>query len=1201
MPKKTNKNAEHARPGFVDDTAPLPKLEEKVIEFWKERKIFEKSLEKTQEGKPFTFYDGPPFATGLPHYGHILASTIKDVVPRYQTMQGRYVRRRWGWDCHGLPIEEVVERKLGISGKKQIEKIGIKKFNETCRSMVLQYAGEWGRTVERIARWVEFDNSYKTMDTDFMESVWWAFKGIHDQGLIYEGRRVLLYCPRCETPISNFEVAMDNSYKDVSEESVTVKLRLRPGQQFGPYTTKDTAYILAWTTTPWTLPGNVALAVGKDISYTALREKGVPELYILASALVSKVFKDKEIEIVHEDIKGSDLVGLAYEPLFDVPAVKSEKTFRVYPADFVTTEDGTGVVHTAVVYGEDDYALGLKEGLPVVPLLDEKGLFNEKAPEFLRGMYFKDSEKIIKDDLQNRGLLFKREQHVHSYPFCWRCGNVLFYNAIPAWFVNVQKIKTKLLDSNNREINWYPDHLKHGRYEKSVEAAPDWNISRNRYWGNPIPVWKCDACDRREVVGSINELAGRTGGPRNNYWIMRHGEAESNMFDIIDSGQRKFLHLTPRGRKQVEASIEKFKKELAKKGQAIDLVIASDVTRTRETEMIDVDILQEKKAIVDPRLEEIHLGPALTGLRDEAYGERYPTYRSRFEERPEGGESLRDVRARLWDFLKDCESKYNGQNILIVTHEYPSWMMAQVAEGWSESRAIAEKEKQGKDYIGFAEVRKLNVRSIPRNDGGEADLHRPYIDDVTFPCGTCPGVMRRTPEIFDSWMEAGSMPFAEYHYPFENKEVFESRFPAQFVAEYIAQTRAWFYVMHVASVVLFGKAPFENVVTTGTILAEDGSKMSKSKGNFPNPQLLIEKYGADSLRFYLMNSVVMQADNLNFSEKGVEAVYRKVALILSNVHNYFATYAPRTGLFEGADAPASASGQALDTWITMRTEELVHDVSRYLDAYDTVRATRTIQEYVDDLSTWYLRRSRKRKDAAFFRTLYESLLMTSKVIAPFMPFLAEELYWKLKSRNPSDGTSSESVHLADWPAVDKAFQATRTVRERSAFMDSMTEVRRLASLGLAKRADAGIKVRQPLQKLAIRSEIAKGKQEILDILAEELNIKVIVFDGNIPEDVALDTTITPELREEGSLREIARAIQELRQETKLSPDDRIVLMLHLPDGLREVAMKHEPTLMSDVGAKTIEYKKSEKFDAEALTKIDGQEAWIAIRKLSGER
>ncbi len=1195
------------KPDFLKGEFDVSKLEEAVLAWWQEEKVFEKSLKQTENGKPFVFYDGPPFATGLPHYGHLLASTMKDVIPRYQTMRGRYVRRRWGWDCHGLPIEEIVERKLGISGKKQIEEIGIKKFNETCRSVVLEFADAWEKTVNRIARWVEFKDSYKTLDTDYMESVWWGFKQTYDKGLVYSGKRVLLYCPRCETPVSNFEVAMDNSYKDVKEETVTVKFRVTSDK--GQVTRDDNAYLLAWTTTPWTLPGNVALAVGENLDYdfNQIRmEQPDPQnrvkngdILILARGTLTGLFENADFSSagitakVIKTVKGKDLVGLGYEPLFDVPAMKGEKSYKVYDADFVKTDEGTGIVHTAVVYGEDDYALGLREGLPAIPLLDEKGHFNERAPALVRGKFFKEAEKEIKEDLEKRGLLFKKEMHVHSYPHCWRCGNMLYYNAIPAWFINVQKIKSGLLESNDREINWFPDHLKHGRYEKSVEAAPDWNISRNRYWGNPIPVWKCSECEAAEAVGSLGELSRKAGKSKNNYWMMRHGESESNIFDIIDSGQRKFLHLTPRGRKQVEASIAKFKKELEREGKKIDFMIASDVTRTHETEKIDETVLVGEKVLIDKRLEEIHLGPVLSGLRDEKYADLYPTYESRFETRPEGGESLRDLRTRAWDLLRECESKYEGKNILLVTHEYPTWMLSQIAEGWSEKRAIAEKEARGKDFIGFAEIRKLDMKMVPRNDTGIADLHRPYIDEIVFPCDACGGTMRRTPEIFDSWAEAGSMPFAEYHYPFENKALFESRFPAQFVVEYIAQTRAWFYVMHVLSFILFGKAPFENVVSTGTILAEDGSKMSKSKNNYPDPWLVIGKYGADSLRFYLMNSVVMQADNLNFSEKGVESIYRKVEMLLVNVHNYFATYAAMER--SGTEGDSSEGAKILDRWIAMRTEELVETVTKDLDLYDTVHATRTIQAYVDDLSTWYLRRSRRRTDPGFFRTLSESLLVTSKVLAPFMPYLAEALYQSLRSRT-KQSESALSVHLAEWPSVANRDEL---IANRESLITQMVEVRRLASLGLAKRAEAKIKVRQPLAAMLIanrESPIAKNKA-LLAILADEVNVKEIIFDVSIAEEVVLDTAITPALREEGLVREVSRSVQELRQKAGLEPSDKVALMMQVGDELRIAVQKNEASLKSDVGAKSVDYKKSEKFTAEIVTKIEGQETWIGIRKI----
>ncbi len=740
---------------FLADGFDLPKLEEKVLEFWKTNRIFEKSLEKTAKRKPFTFYDGPPFATGLPHYGHILASTIKDLIPRYQTMRGRFVRRRWGWDCHGLPIEEIVERKLGISGKKDIERLGVKKFNETCRSMVLGYVAEWRKMVRRIARWVEFDDSYKTMDTDYMESVWWAFKEIHKKGLIYEGRKVLLYCPRCETPVSNFEVAMDNSYKDVTEEAVTVKFKLKPNNiRRNVVQIRNHEYanisIISWTTTPWTLPGNVALAVGKNILY-AITEKDGENLVVAQDSPFGK----KLGHTGENNIRGEELVGLAYEPLFKIPALaKNEKTYKIYPADFVNTEEGTGVVHTAVVYGEDDYNLGAKVGLPVVPMLDEKGKFNSDAPELIRGKYFKDSEKIIKKNLEERGLLFDRKMHQHSYPYCWRCGNVLFYNAIPAWFVNIQKIKSKLLASNTKEINWFPEHLKHGRYEKSVAAAPDWNISRNRYWGNPIPVWKCEICKREEVVGSIVELKDKV-GVKNTFFFVRHGEADNNVKGIcVTKDTKKFTaHLTKKGKKEIAATARKLTR------QKIDLIITSPLIRAKETAEI-IAKATGVKVVIEQEFHETDVG-IFNGKKLSEYRKYISRNTNGFSSAPPRGENYTQIKERVLDAFHAIDKKYSGKRIVIVSHGDPLWLLKGALEG-KTNQEIIENGAYPHSKGGLFEI---DYRKIPVNDLHQLDLHRPYIDDISFAC-SCGGVMRRTPEIFDSWMEAGSMPFAEYHYPF---------------------------------------------------------------------------------------------------------------------------------------------------------------------------------------------------------------------------------------------------------------------------------------------------------------------------------------------------------------------------------------------------------------------------------------------------
>ncbi len=1070
----------------IDPKPDFPKLEEDVLKFWEDNQIFQKSLEQTQNGKPYTFYDGPPFATGLPHYGHILASTVKDLFPRYQTMNGRYVRRRWGWDCHGLPIEELVERQLGISGKKDIEKLGIKKFNETCRNMVLQFADEWKKTIRRIARWTEFDDSYKTMDRDYMESVWWGFKQIYDKGLIYEGRRVLLYCPRCETPISNFEVAMDNSYKEVTEEAVTAKFKVK-GQ--------ENTYLVAWTTTPWTLPGNVALAVGPDIDYVKVEQDGA--FYIRAK-------KEGDSGDV---IKGKDLVGLEYEALYDMPELKSDKSYKVYPADFVTTEDGTGIVHTAVVYGEDDYNLGVKVGLPIVPMLDEKGIFNDKAPELIRGKYFKDAEKLIKKDLDTRGLLFARQQNQHSYPHCWRCGTMLYYNAIPAWFMNIQKVKNGLLETNEKEINWYPDHLKHGRYQKSVEAAPDWNISRNRYWGNPIPVWKCED-GHNTVVGSIKEL----GLGKNTFYFTRHGEAESNVKKIVHSSlSNDDKGLTENGKARVL-------KEAAhiKSIGGIDMIVASPFKRTKQT----AEILSQAlgvEVIFDDRLVELQCG-TYDGRSYEDFDRDYP-FHTRWTKMPPGAETWEQAKDRLMEAISDLNSKHQGKKILIVSHGDPL-------------RALQKSFGSERPYPRKGESFEMDV-SI-------ADLHRPYIDEIVLNCKArlpdgqeCGKDAHRITEIFDSWVEAGSMPFAEYHYPFDQKEVFESRSPAQFVAEYIAQTRAWFYVMHVISFNLFGKAPFENVVTTGTILAEDGSKMSKSKNNYPDPWGVIEKYGVDALRFYLMNSSVMNADNLNFSEKDLSTTYRKNILILWNVYNYFVTYANETGWNRPT---GSFKFRIIDRWLECREYELTTEVTKYLDNYDTVRATKTIEKFIDDLSTWYLRRNRGRKDPEFFYTLSGALKVLANTMAPITPYLSELIYQNLKGDE-----KALSVHLEKW------YGKISPVKDQH-ILDQMQFVRDLVVQGHSLRKSSNIKLRQPLNSFMYQAKEQLPK-EFEEILADELNVKTVKFGDKLE----FDLNLTPELKKEGLAAELERSVQDMRKKSGLKVGEVVNLTYDTDDGELTVA------------------------------------------------
>lgn len=983
-------------------------LEQDILKFWEDGKIFEKSLEKTRSGEHYIFYDGPPFATGLPHYGHILASTIKDAVPRYQTMKGKYVRRRWGWDCHGLPIENIVEKKLGISGKKQIEEIGVEKFNQECRSNVLRFAEEWGKTVRRMGRWVEFENSYKTMDTTYMESVWWALKQIWEKGLIYEDRKVLLYCSRCETPISNFEVAMDNSYRDITEESVYVKFKLEPRQRIVDFIADDKTYVLAWTTTPWTLPGNTSLNVGPNIRYVIVKQND--QHLILAKDRLGVLSGEYETVL---EFDARSIVGLKYEPLYaGVIPDPENRAHRVYSADFVTTTDGTGVVHNAAMYGEEDYLLAKEKNLPRVDMLDHKGqyLLDSRIPTHLRGVFFKDADKIILKELEDKGLVYKTEPYLHSYPHCYRCGTPLFYSALPAWFINIQKIKSQLL-KHNESINWYPEHLKFGRFAKSMETAPDWNISRNRYWATALPFWKCvnTQCKAVECVGSVEEL------------------------------QRK-----------------------------------------------------------SPNFSQV----------------------------------------------------------------YP------------------QSQKEG-----------LQLEDL--------DLHKPYIDQVILKCGECGGEMRRVPEVVDCWVESASMPFAELHYPFENQQLFANRYPADFVAEYIGQTRAWFYVMHVMGVLLNERAPFKNVVTTGNILAEDGSKMSKSKQNYPDPLELIEKYGVDSLRFYLLTSPVMNADDVNFSEKLVAETGRKVSMLLYNSWTFYRMYA--RGQTGDITLKPEGAWHILDQWVFTRLNQTIASATQYLDIYDTVRAGKIIADFINDLSTWYIRRSRERMKEAgetasqALKVLGFVLQETAKLLAPFMPFLSEHIYREV--------TGAESVHLAAWPKAEATDDR---------LLSQMTVLREMVEAGLSLRKDANLKVRQPLAELEYFLK-EKDRSHLLPealekVLAEELNVKLIsgrsdfvpkagwAFKETASFKISLNLELTPELKAEGLARELERQVQDLRKKSGLKPGELIDLYYNTQDetleGILVSQFDRKKTFVSQI-KKNLEVE----VDFETQAQVEGQAVWLGLIKV----
>ena len=857
----------------------FPGQELDVLEFWKTERIFERSMEQRKDAPEYVFYDGPPFATGLPHYGHLLAGTIKDIVPRYQTMRGHYVSRRFGWDCHGLPVEYEVEQDLKISGKRDIEKMGVDVFNERCRSIVLRYTKEWREVVTRMGRWVDFDHDYKTMDPAYMESIWWVFNSLWEKGLIYEGHRIVPYCPRCTTPLSNFET--NQGYADVQDPAITIRFKVEGA---------DRTYVLAWTTTPWTLPSNMALAVGKDIVY--LKIKDGDDFYYLAKDRVAAYYKKGSKYEIIEELTGDKLVGVTYEPLFPYYAgLKVKGAFRVIAADFVSTGDGAGVVHIAPGFGEDDSRVGQVEKLPAPCPVEEEGRFTEDIPDYV-GRAVKEADADIIKRLKQEGKLIHQAVINHSYPHCWRCDTPLIYRAISAWYVRVEQIRDRIIKANS-QTRWVPEHLRDGRFGKWLEQARDWNISRNRYWGAPLPVWRSD--DGKEVlcIGSV------------------------------------------------------------------------------------------------------------------------------------------------------------------------------------------------------AELEKLSGRKV-------SDLHKHFVDKIEIPSREGRGMLKRIPEVLDCWFESGAMPYAQAHYPFENKAQFEAHFPADFIAEGLDQTRGWFYTLTILATALFDRPAFRNVVVNGLVLAEDGRKMSKRLKNYPDPSTMINQYGADALRLYLVNSPVVRAEDLRFSEAGVQELLRNLLIPLWNAYGFFVTYAnvdgwePKPGTQQQDNSTTQQPSNLLDRWIRSSLETLSANVTQAMDNYDLQNSVRPFVRFIEDLTNWYIRRSRRRfwkslddgDKAQAYETLYVVLLQLSKIAAPFIPFTSEAIYRNLKTAGMPD-----SVHLCDFPAGD-------SVRRDAALERQMAAVMTVVALGRTLRSAHDLKVRQPLKTLHVacrNAELLASIGDLKDIILEELNVKDAQF------------------------------------------------------------------------------------------------------------
>ncbi len=1012
----------------VDPKVNFPKMEEAILKFWQEKDIFKKSIEQRNDSEEYIFYDGPPFATGLPHFGHFVPGTIKDIIPRYMTMKGYKVERRFGWDCHGLPVEYEMEKELKISGKKEIEEYGIAKFNESCRNIVLRYTNEWQSVITRLGRWVDFDNDYKTMDPDYMESIWWIVKQLWDKKLLEEGNYILPYCPRCSTALSNFELNL-GGYKDVHDPAITVKFKLKD---------EENTYILAWTTTPWTLPSNLALALGTDVDYVKVKDGD--EFYILAKERLSAYYKEEsEYEII-EQFKGSEIRGKSYEPLFPYfSAQENNGAFKTVIGDFITTEDGTGVVHMAPGFGEDDYNALKGTDIETVCPVDDECKFTAEVTDY-SGVFVKDADKQIIKDLKEQGKLVKREAYLHSYPHCWRCKSPLIYRAISSWFVQIDKIKERMLKANS-QIYWMPGHLKEGRFGKWLEGARNWAISRNRYWGNPIPIWKCGSCDKMVCIGSRKELEEKTG-------------------------------------KKVE------------------------------------------------------------------------------------------------------------------------------------------------------------------------DLHKHFIDDLTFSCD-CGGEMKRISEVLDCWFESGAMPYAQSHYPFENKEHFENNFPANFISEGLDQTRGWFYTLTVLAAALFDKPAFKNVVVNGLVLAEDGKKMSKSERNYTDPTEVIDNFGADALRLFLINSAVVKAEDLKYSDSGVKDVLKNVIIPLWNAYSFYVTYANIDTV-----VPESASlnpENPLDRWILSEAEKMVGDITEQLERYDLHRAIGCFVHFIDLLNNWYIRRSRRRfwrsendldKQQAY-EALNSVLMKLVLVASPFIPFVTEEMYQNLKNDD-----MPESIHLCDYPVSN---QDNRDIK----LENKMRITRDAVSMGRALRSMHSIKIRQPLKAIHLVTK-DKNEQKTLiemkEIIKEELNVRNVIFRENEEElveysaqanfkvlgkklgkdmkaaaekiktlskediqsllgnstlvldvegrtfdltieginvirnekenlkvlnqdslTVALDSELTDELIQEGIVRDMVRSVQNLRKDKGLEVTDRIKLFIHGSDGLKLAVENFEEHLVSEILAVSWEW------------------------------
>ncbi len=1147
----------------------LPKIEKEILELWEEKNIFRKSILQRKGKKRFVFFEGPPFPNAKPGIHHLLARAFKDVILRYKTMEGFYVERRAGWDTHGLPIELAVEKRLKIKNKKDIEKVGIKKFIKECRENIFTFKKEWEDFTKRIGYWLDLKNPYITCDNNYIETLWWILKRIWEKGLLYQDYKVVPFCPRCQTSLSSHEVAQ--GYKKIKEKAITLKFEL---------VREPKTFVLAWTTTPWTLPANVALAVNPNINYVKVSLKGSPENYILSKKAFEKFFKKEEVKILRK-IKVKELIFKKYKPLY-----KNKAPYLIIEGDFVSDEEGTGIVHIAPAFGEEDMELIRKQkkvDFPLLMTVDEEGRMRTPGYKWNK-LFVKKADSLIVEDLKKRNLIFKEELYEHDYPFCWRCDTPLLYYAKKSWFIKISKIKKKLIE-NNKKINWVPSYIKEGRFGRWLKEIKDWTLSRERYWGTPLPIWRCEGCQNLEFIGSRKDLL-RQKFTTNEYYLLRHGESTKNKKKIEVCWPEKVKSpLTKKGRGQIEKILPILKRK------KIDLIVSSDLLRTKET----AEIISRKlkiKIIFDKRLREINFGifNGKKSVEKEKFfdPERKLTPREilelKFKKRYPRGENYQDVQKRLYSLLLDLEKRYSKKRILLVSHCRPITFLEGLAKGMSRKELI-EYMLSGKE-IKKGELRKIKFRKFPWNDNFEMDFHRPFIDEIEFLCKKCGKKMKRVPEVIDVWFDSGAMPFASLHYPFENKKLIEKRifFPADYICEGIDQTRGWFYTLLAISTLLGFGPPYKNVICHGLVLDEKGQKMSKSRGNVIFPEEILEKYGADLARFYFY-TINPEGEFKRFSFKDLEDKKRRFFDTLFNSFNFLLLYLEKNFTFR---EKIPLTKNILNLWILSRIEELKRETRKNLDKFQIVKTARLFEEFLDDLSNWYIRRSRerfqnpkqKREKEEASQTLFYVLFNFLLLLAPFLPFTSEYLYRKIShffAKKPK-----ESIHLYDFPKFKKEMVDEKLETE-------MEKARKIISLILAERRKAKIKVRQPLSKLELPKKFT-FKKEILEIMKQELNVKEIVFGKKIK----LDKRITKELKEEGILREIIRSLQQLRKKKGLLPKDKIIIFCKGDKELERIIRKYEKEILERVKAKEISFLLEKETE---ILKIDKKEIKIKIKKI----